>query len=71
MAREADPARLTPELQAWCKQRLQRHEFPHLVEYADELPKTTTGKIQRFKLRGTPEGDQPGAAAVPPAGTAG
>jgi benzoate-CoA ligase len=51
VAREADPDRLTPELQAWCKQRLQRHEFPHIVAYTDELPKTTTGKIQRFKLR--------------------
>jgi benzoate-CoA ligase len=46
-----DRDRLTGELQAWCKERLQRHEFPHIVEYADELPKTTTGKIQRFKLR--------------------
>jgi benzoate-CoA ligase family protein len=51
VCREADPARLTPELQDWCKQRLQRHEYPHIVEYAEELPKTTTGKIQRFKLR--------------------
>ena len=48
---EPDPRRLTPELQQWCKQRLQRHEYPHLVEYAPELPKTTTGKVQRFKLR--------------------
>ena len=53
VAPEADAGRLTPELQAWCKDRLQRHEFPHIVEYTDELPKTTTGKIQRFKLRGT------------------
>jgi acyl-coenzyme A synthetase/AMP-(fatty) acid ligase len=46
-----DPAHLTPELQEWCKQRLQRYEYPHIVEYVDELPKTTTGKIQRYKLR--------------------
>jgi benzoate-CoA ligase family protein len=51
VCRDADAGQLTAELQAWCKQRLQRHEFPHIVEYADELPKTTTGKIQRFKLR--------------------
>jgi benzoate-CoA ligase len=51
VCREADAGQLTAELQAWCKQRLQRHEFPHIVEYTDELPKTTTGKIQRFKLR--------------------
>jgi benzoate-CoA ligase family protein len=47
----ADPERLTPELQEWCKQRLQRYEYPHIVEYAAELPKTTTGKVQRYKLR--------------------
>jgi benzoate-CoA ligase family protein len=47
----ADPERLTAELQEWCKQRLQRYEYPHIVEYASELPKTTTGKVQRYKLR--------------------
>jgi benzoate-CoA ligase family protein len=47
----ADPEGLTAELQEWCKQRLQRYEYPHIVEYATELPKTTTGKVQRFKLR--------------------
>jgi acyl-coenzyme A synthetase/AMP-(fatty) acid ligase len=57
---QADPERLTPELQEWCKQRLQRYEYPHLVEYAKELPKTTTGKIQRYKLRDTAPGEAPG-----------
>jgi len=58
---EADAGQLTAELQAWCKERLQRHEFPHIVEYTDELPKTTTGKIQRYKLRDAPQppGDLP------------
>jgi acyl-coenzyme A synthetase/AMP-(fatty) acid ligase len=46
-----DRERLASELQEWCKQRLQRYEYPHIVEYVDELPKTTTGKIQRYKLR--------------------
>jgi acyl-coenzyme A synthetase/AMP-(fatty) acid ligase len=54
---QADPERLTPELQEWCKQRLQRYEYPHLVEYAEELPKTTTGKIQRYKLRAGETGE--------------
>ncbi len=48
---QADRERLTPELQEWCKQRLQRYQYPHIVEYAPELPKTTTGKVQRYKLR--------------------
>ena len=43
---------LTAELQEWCKAALQRYQFPHLVEYVDDLPRTATGKIQRFMLRG-------------------
>lgn len=39
------------ELQEWCKERLKRYQYPHLVEFVEELPKTVTGKIQRFKLR--------------------
>ena len=42
---------LVAELQNWCKERLKRYQYPHLVEFVDELPKTVTGKIQRFKLR--------------------
>ena len=48
-APEADELR--PQLQEWCKGRLQRYQYPHLVEFVDELPKTVTGKIQRFALR--------------------
>ena len=44
---------LTLELQEWCKEGLQRYQFPHLVEYVEDLPRTATGKIQRFKLRGS------------------
>lgn len=47
---------LVEELQDWCKERLKRYQYPHLVEFVDELPKTVTGKIQRFKLR-EPEPD--------------
>lgn len=42
---------LDDHLQVWCKQRLQRYQFPQFVEFVDDLPKTTTGKIQRYKLR--------------------
>ncbi len=42
---------LTSELQTWCKTRLQRFQYPHVVEFATSLPKTMTGKIQRFRLR--------------------
>jgi benzoate-CoA ligase len=42
---------LVAELQEHCKTRLQRYQYPHMVEFVTELPKTVTGKIQRYKLR--------------------
>jgi benzoate-CoA ligase len=42
---------LVAELQEHCKNRLQRYQFPHLIDFVPELPKTATGKIQRYKLR--------------------
>jgi len=42
---------LVAELQEHCKSRLQRFQYPHLIEFVPDLPKTVTGKIQRYKLR--------------------
>jgi benzoate-CoA ligase family protein len=42
---------LTAELAARCKQTLAPYKYPRWIEYVSELPKTATGKIQRFKLR--------------------
>jgi benzoate-CoA ligase len=42
---------LADELRAWCKERMRRYEYPHLVEFVDELPRTLNGKVQRFQLR--------------------
>src|SRR5699024_3083489 len=39
------------ELKNYCKSNLAKHKFPREVEFMDELPKTTSGKIQRFKLK--------------------
>jgi benzoate-CoA ligase len=39
------------ELRSWCKEHLRRYEYPHLVEFVEDFPRTVTGKIQRFKLR--------------------
>jgi benzoate-CoA ligase family protein len=44
-------AALEEELQEWCKARLRRYEYPHFFAFVDDLPKTLTGKIQRYKLR--------------------
>jgi benzoate-CoA ligase len=48
---EGDDA-LVEELQQWCKAALQRYQYPHVVEFVDDFPRTATGKVQRFKLRG-------------------
>jgi benzoate-CoA ligase family protein len=38
------------ELQMLVKERLQPYKYPRWVEFVDELPKTASGKVQRFKL---------------------
>ena len=42
---------LSDELKQFVKQRLAPHKYPRSVEFLPELPKTATGKIQRFRLR--------------------
>ena len=39
------------ELKAFVKQRLAPYKYPRQIVFVDDLPKTATGKIQRFKLR--------------------
>ena len=39
------------ELKAFVKERLAPYKYPRSIEFVDDLPKTATGKIQRFKLR--------------------
>ena len=39
------------ELKAFVKDRLAPFKYPRFIEFIDELPKTATGKIQRFRLR--------------------
>jgi benzoate-CoA ligase len=38
-------------LKAFVKDRLAAYKYPRVIEFIDELPKTATGKIQRFRLR--------------------
>ena len=44
-------AALEAELKAYVKERLAPYKYPRWIEIVEELPKTATGKIQRFKLR--------------------
>lgn len=39
------------QLKAFVKERLAPYKYPRFIEFVDELPKTATGKIQRFRLR--------------------
>ena len=39
------------ELKAFVKDRLAPYKYPRQIEFVPDLPKTATGKIQRFKLR--------------------
>ena len=47
----SEPDALAQELRQWCKEHLRRYEYPHVVEFVEDLPRTPTGKVQRFKLR--------------------
>jgi benzoate-CoA ligase family protein len=42
---------LAEDLMAHCKTRLAPYKFPRQIHFVQELPKTATGKIQRFRLR--------------------
>jgi benzoate-CoA ligase family protein len=42
---------LADELMLHCKSHLAPYKFPRQIHFAAELPKTATGKIQRFRLR--------------------
>ena len=44
---------IADELKVFVKDRLAPFKYPRWIDFVDELPKTATGKIQRFKLRTT------------------
>jgi acetyl-CoA synthetase len=47
----ASSAALTEELQTWVKTRYAAHAYPRRIHYATGLPKTPSGKVQRFMVR--------------------
>jgi benzoate-CoA ligase family protein len=52
-AKAQDEAALTAALQAHVKDRVGVWKYPRWITFVDTLPKTATGKIQRFRLRET------------------
>ncbi len=55
---------MASELLALCKRELAPYKYPRWFNFVPELPKTATGKIQRFRLReiGLPTGEARAAA---------
>jgi 2-aminobenzoate-CoA ligase len=47
----AGDAALVTELQDFVKSRIAPYKYPRAIEFVAELPRTQTGKLQRFKLR--------------------
>jgi benzoate-CoA ligase len=54
-----DPTAATPaladEMKSFVKDKIAPYKYPRWIDFVTELPKTATGKIQRFKLRATTE----------------
>ena len=40
-----------PGIQTFVKSRIAPYKYPRWIEFVPELPKTATGKLQRFRLR--------------------
>lgn len=48
---DAASPELADELRELCKRKLDARRYPHQVEFVNELPRTSTGKLQRSPLR--------------------
>jgi acetyl-CoA synthetase len=48
---------LREEIRALVRDQLAKYEYPRAIEFVESLPQTTTGKIQRRKLRDRESGD--------------
>ncbi|MDE2007485.1 MAG: AMP-binding protein [Rhodospirillales bacterium] len=51
VAARAPDAALATELQDFVRARLSQHEYPRLIEFVDDLPRTPAGKVNRRALR--------------------
>jgi acetyl-CoA synthetase len=58
------PESIVQALQDHVRQRLAPYEYPKEIEFIDELPMTTTGKVQRRLLRQREEDKAPGGQAA-------
>ena len=42
---------IAAEIKTYVKERIAPYKCPRWIEFVNELPKTATGKIQRYRLR--------------------
>ncbi|MER6797777.1 long-chain-fatty-acid--CoA ligase, partial [Amycolatopsis mediterranei] len=49
--RKPDATLTEPELVSWCKQNMAGYKYPRVVEFRDEFPMTSTGKVLKRELR--------------------
>jgi 2-aminobenzoate-CoA ligase len=52
--REHDPVALTKDLQDYVKANIAPYKYPREIVFVQTLPRTETGKLQRFRLRDSP-----------------
>ena len=63
LSRGVEPdAACAAQLQAFVKQRIAPYKYPRSVRFVEALPKTATGKVQRFRLR---QAHYPDAGTLP------
>lgn len=60
---EADESKVR-ELQDHTKQRIAPYKYPRVVEFVSELPRSSTGKLQRYRLRQIAEQGSPDGSAA-------
>jgi 2-aminobenzoate-CoA ligase len=53
------------ELQDFVKAEIAPYKYPRAIEFVAELPRTATGKLQRFRLRAAAPSVEPGASVEP------
>jgi 2-aminobenzoate-CoA ligase len=46
---------LARELQEFVKREIAPYKYPRRLAFVESLPRTATGKLQRYRLRETPE----------------
>jgi long-chain acyl-CoA synthetase len=50
VVKKAGSSTTEDELVAWAKERLAAYKYPRIVQFVDELPLTSTGKILKRRL---------------------